>query len=146
MYRQRSVKLAILVAVFGMLLMVAAFACKPPWIYWIVTDGGSGTDGAVLTGTVTLKSDVGSEKAITGVDIYIDDQLWETISIPDSTIAITSATIKYKLDTTRLANGAHTIYEVAHAKHRPDGTSEVLTVYVDNPPPPPPTDTAPATN
>jgi hypothetical protein len=98
--------------------VVAAWACDPPIV--IINSPG---DGGTVSGTIEIQLSVTSETDVKGVDIYLDENLLDSLTTEPYT---------YKWDTTKAENGAHKIYVKARATDRKDGVSKTITVTVKN--------------
>ena len=83
---------------------------------------------AVVTGTVAVTVNATDNVAVTKVDLYVNGQAVSSAAI---------APFTYNLDSTTLANGAHTIYAKAYDAAGNVGQSTNVTVYVLNDTTPP---------
>jgi hypothetical protein len=100
-------------------VVVAAWACgDPPWV-WIVAP----TNYATVSGVAPIQIEVKSGIQVTGIDVYLDDQL---------AITLASAPYKCQWPTTKSAEGWHQLRAVAHRQDGADGTSKRVYVVVEN--------------
>lgn len=115
----RIARRGVLVAVAGLALVLAVgWACDPP-------GGGisSPGDGETVSGTARIEISVTSETEVKGVDIYLDGNLLESLS---------EAPYAYDWDTTKVANGEHTLSAKVRALDRPEGEIAGIKVTVAN--------------
>jgi len=99
--------------------VVTTWACPdPPWV-WIVTPPTNDT----VSGTTLIQVGINEEVDVTGVDLYLDDQLLTSLI---------SAPYSYQWDTTKVAEGSHKLRAVAHPKKGKDGKSRRVYVTVKN--------------
>jgi len=95
---------------------------------------GGGIDGIeegwVVSGIIDIEFTLHSEKAITGLDIYIDGEYVDTVY--EATDAETGYYV-WTWDTTTVPNGPHTIGAIIHAEDTRDGIIEAIEVIVLNP-------------
>ena len=88
------------------------------------------TQGATISGVVTLSADAGDDVAVAGITFRVGAV---AVGTEDTTAPYTTA-----WDTRSVANGSYVLSAVARDSAGQTTTSGSVTVSVDNPPPPPP--------
>ncbi len=108
----------LLLAVVCLALAAVVWACDPP-------GGGIGSppNGATVSGTTSILLTVTSETEVKGVDIYLDGNLLDSLTVEP---------YEYKWDTAKAENGEHEISAKVRATDRPDGAIAAIKVTVKN--------------
>ena len=111
----------------GLSVLVIVAACILVGGVWSCGDGGVIVDKSPgdekVQGTVTISVTVTGDKAAEKVEIYVDDALETTL---------TESPYEYKWDTTKAANGTHTIKAKAYFADGGTKDSNEITADVAN--------------